>query len=492
MLNPEHFAVTLARAVDLLRTHPHATADHKTALRALVALTKLGAPVVTLADGELAVNGTGIPPTLPAIAALTSALRRLGVTEIRIAQNASPSDLLQLVRALAEVPETGVTADNVEQRLSTWTTTISVLSVKPETLLPGEEPMRVTEAFEAVEDELGPSARVPVGPAPESGTPLDRLRAQPFGRDTADRLNAVSDGVRQALERMNGAQALELLEAMLDFEADAPEGPARRSYGMAIRWLLTADVIAQIAALVPDATMGETAARVVRRAGAEGTEVLLRNLADGDTMDERLAYFAALKEIREGTELVVGMLGHHQWYVIRNVADLSGELRLAEAAPALGKAVQHYDARVQRSAARALVRIGSPPAFEALRRALTAGNDEVKLTVAQAAEDRSAAPLAASLVQAAETETDPKRQREYYRALGRIGSPEAVKALRGAAEPGGRLFGRKPTEPRLAAIEGLALVKGPTAAAALQALLKDADAQVREAAGKALAEVSKR
>ena len=93
--------------------------------------------------------------------------------------------------------------------------------------------------------------------------------------------------------------------------------------------------------------------------------------------------------------------------------------------------------------------------------------------------------MAMSLAVAAEEESKPDIQREMYLALGRIGSKDAINALQKAAEPGKRLFKRKAASTRLAAIEGLHLA-GPSAAHALKALLQDQDAEVRDAAQKAL------
>jgi hypothetical protein len=487
MLNAEHFAITLARAVDLFRTHPHAIPDQKTSLRALVALTRLEALRVTVEDRRLMVDDTVVPRTLPAIATLTSTLERLGVSEIRFAQHASPADLLQLLRALAVAPERESEQGGVERKVGeSPAATISVLRIRSETLLLGEEPRRVTEAFEAVVGAIPPIGGAPPDTNETAGKPLDRLRAGPYTGNVLDTLLGVSDDVVAALERGEPAAAVAALRVILDCEAEAPEGPASRGYGLALRRLLTPEVVGKLVTLVPDRDLGSAAARVMRRAGADGTAALLRKLAEAPTMDERLAYFDALRHISEGTDLVVAMLDHHRWYVVRNVADLVGELALDTAVPALDKAIGHHDARVQRSAARALARVGSNAAFDTLRRVLQGTDAERKLMAAGVVEGRGAAILVSSLVAAATDDPDVARRREYYRALGRIGSTEAVQALLRAVEPGGRLFKRKPSDARIAAIEGLALVGGPAIVGTLERLLRDRDTDVRASAKQAL------
>jgi hypothetical protein len=80
---------------------------------------------------------------------------------------------------------------------------------------------------------------------------------------------------------------------------------------------------------------------------------------------------------------------------------------------------------------------------------------------------------------------------EYYRALGRIGTPDAVRVLVDTARPGGMLKGRKEPERRRAATEGLALAEGSDAAReALADLSKDRDKSVRETARGGLEPIS--
>src|SRR5204863_7036603 len=92
---------------------------------------------------------------------------------------------------------------------------------------------------------------------------------------------------------------------------------------------------------------------------------------------------------------------------------------------------------------------------------------------------------------ALEEEEDEEVERELILALGRIGSPDAVQALIKFAQPAGRLFGRKPSSLRLAAVEALRLAATPAAIGTLQGLSDDGDKQVRGAALIALAQMKK-
>ena len=109
----------------------------------------------------------------------------------------------------------------------------------------------------------------------------------------------------------------------------------------------------------------------------------------------------------------------------------------------------------------------------------------VRLQAAKDLDGRKNRSLAMTLAVAADAESKPDVQREMYLALGRIASNDAILALSKAAEPGGRLFRRKPQSVRLAAVAGLH-VAGPSGSNALKELLGDEDREVRAAAEKAL------
>jgi HEAT repeat protein len=195
-----------------------------------------------------------------------------------------------------------------------------------------------------------------------------------------------------------------------------------------------------------------------------------------------------LRSMPQGVDQVIHMLAHHQWFVARNVAELMGDVRMEESVGELGRCLGHDDHRVRRAAAVALAKIGTPATAEPLRRALKDGDAELRIQVASSI-GRSSRALAMPLVTLIEAETNADVIREYYAALGRIGSPEAVQALAQAAEPGGRLVGRKSAAQRIAAIEGLRLAG---AVRVLETLSNDADKQVKEVARRALEELKRK
>jgi HEAT repeat protein len=191
----------------------------------------------------------------------------------------------------------------------------------------------------------------------------------------------------------------------------------------------------------------------------------------------------ALSKLGEGTGNVIAMLNHHQWYVVRNVADLIAELRIEEAIPELGKVADHKDSRVRKSVAIALARIGTPAAARHLHTSLRDEDPQVRLTVAKELGGAGLSGLIMPVANELEREEDPEVREELCRALGRIGTPEAIRTLENVARRKGKMFTQqRPSGDRRAAVEGLALAGGDGARQVLKELTKDRDKEVRQAA----------
>jgi HEAT repeat protein len=89
-------------------------------------------------------------------------------------------------------------------------------------------------------------------------------------------------------------------------------------------------------------------------------------------------------------------------------------------------------------------------------------------------------------VKALEAEADADVQLSLVAALGRVATADAVQRLIALAEPGGRLFNKKSTALRVAAVLALGEAKSPAANATLAALADDREKEVREAVARAL------
>jgi HEAT repeat protein len=171
--------------------------------------------------------------------------------------------------------------------------------------------------------------------------------------------------------------------------------------------------------------------------------------------------------------------------VVRNAADLCGDMELADAVPALANQVRHTDPRVRKAVAGALAKIATPAAMEPLKVLLEDPVAPVRTQVVANLSGRRARAMARALGEQLKKEGDADVQHEALLALGRIGSPESVSILEEWSAPGGKLIGRRPVGLRLTAIRALNSI-GPAARQALTALQKDEVPEVRAAVDQAL------
>src|SRR5438067_122481 len=220
-------------------------------------------------------------------------------------------------------------------------------------------------------------------------------------------------------------QVLGVIAGVLRVEEKIPEtSGVRRQYAIALRRFYTKPVLEGLSRLLGAPKHRAAAVAALQRGGAAGVEVLMDVLAAAPTVGERRAVFDALKHMTEGTDQLVHMLDHSAWFVVRNVAELIGELGMEDAVPALGKCLDHADERVRKAVGLALAKIGTRGAAEPLRRALRDRSQEVRLQVAVGIGGRKSSALAMPLVVAMEEEKDEAVVRELILALGRIGSPD--------------------------------------------------------------------
>jgi HEAT repeat protein len=318
---------------------------------------------------------------------------------------------------------------------------------------------------------------------------LTQLDQNPLAPNIGETLTVLNRQVEACMRQGKIEQAMQIVYTVVRIEQRVEDPAGRRQYGIALRRMITRPMLDGLSKMVQVPHLEDAASMVLQRAGPDGVEVLLDLLATSNTINERRGVFNALTQMKEGQDQLIHMLGHPQWFVVRNVADLVGELALEPAVPALTKQLDHADERVRRQVALALAKIGTRSAAEPLRRALRDQSPDVRRQAALGVGGRKASALGMALVVALEEEKDPEVVRELIFALGRIGSPDAVQALIKIAQPAGRFFGRKPSGLRITAVEALRVAGTPSAMGTLQNLSNDSDKQVRAAAQQALSEL---
>ena len=339
----------------------------------------------------------------------------------------------------------------------------------------------------------------PAAPATSGGRPplpagaadvIAELERSPTAPNVGDLLAALVRNAETAIKQSRFEQVLGVIASIIQVEQRVSETSGmRRQYAIAVRRIYTKPVLQALAHLLGTPKYRADAVAALQRGGAAAVEVLMDLLVAAPTVSERRAVFDALKQMTEGTEQLIQMLDHHEWFVVRNVAELLGELGMDDAVPALARRLDYADERVRKAVALALAKIGTRSAAEPLRRALRDKSLEVRMQVALGIGGRKSSALAMPLVVAMEEEKDETVVRELILALGRIGSPDAVQALIKWAQPAGRIFGRKPLTLRLAAVDALRLAATPAALGTLEGLEDDGDRQIREAAKNAVAEL---
>lgn len=490
---PVATTASLAAVLLLLRDHPGQAERQVEAFRTF--LSELGTDGfdLRLSDTGLEVQGIRVPADAPGTAELSALLQGHGIGHLVLPAGLTAGSVLSVLRTLATPPGHFLSLGRLLDDLDDTTRARVHISGPTVDATPS-----LGDGF-LTEDVLASGRRPapPIASAPMGHVELERaasghlhellevMELDPQGDAVPELLNGIVAAVDVAVRTKEWPTVIRAAHAVCRLEASAGEGPLRRAYHIAIRRMLTWDAVEYLARRVAGPQRVE-AAEILRHAGPEAAEALLHLLVDSNSMEDRRAYYMALRHLETVSPVMARLLGHEEWYVIRNMAELSGDLRAGELVPQLARHVNHEDERVRRSVAGALAKIGTAGTAEALRQMLRDPSPQVRLQAVQGLDGPRARGLAMSLALALEDESNPDVQRELLLALGRIGSPDAVQAIARVAAPGRRLFNRRPAGLRLAAVEALRLAGTPAAAAALQALADDPDADVKAAVRAAL------
>jgi HEAT repeat protein len=226
---------------------------------------------------------------------------------------------------------------------------------------------------------------------------------------------------------------------------------------------------------------------VLARTGDDGADALIEQITQAPTANDRRLLMEVLTVLDDAVPALSRMLGDSRWFVVRNAADLLGEMVATQAEASLIALLRHADDRVRRSATNALMKLGTTDALRAIYDAVNDSSPEVRMQVAAAIANRKDSKTSNTLIRAIDDESDVEVQLAMIAALGRVATPDAVHKLVRMAEPEGRLFRKKGTNLRVAATQALGEARTPAAITALRELLEDKDRDVRETATRALA-----
>jgi HEAT repeat protein len=479
-------AASLAAMLLLLRDQPGRREQQVLAFRAF--LSELGGTGLDLrvSDGGMTVGGIPVPPDAPGAEQLATHLRGHGLGRLRFPPGLTPASVLSVLRTLAMPAGRFVRLEHLVEDIDPATRALVHIAPPADAeamheTLPGgfishADFTSAAKAPAAGVDALRYSqlSRVPVG---RLATLLAEVRGAPASGAAPEQLTQIVAACDAARRSGELEQVFHAAVEVAALEAGIEDEELRRLYHIALRRMLPREALDHVArrTVGPQRT---DAIDVLRHVGAEASDSLLHLLVESESMEERRAYRSALRTIASVSPLLDRLLGHEEWYVIRNVAELCGDLRAEHTVPQLARHVEHGDERVRRAVAGALAKIASPAAVEPLRLMLRDPSPQVRLLAVQGLDGPRARGLAMTLALALEDETNADVQRELLLALGRIGTPDAVQVLVRQAVPG-RLFQRRSVSMRLAAIEGLRLAGSPAAIHALQGLATDDEGEVR-------------
>ncbi len=250
------------------------------------------------------------------------------------------------------------------------------------------------------------------------------------------------------------------------------------------------DIIERACKTGPQASVRAT--QILLQLGAHVVPCLLDTLQTESDPDRRGQMNAILIAMgAKATPAVIESLRCESEIRQRLAARLAGEIQNPEAVPELRSLLKNTATppELQKEVAKALVRIGSPRAIDALVDAVNNPSPEIASVAAfclGATNHPKSLEVLVSTLRRSIREDELNLAREVIRALGRLGRSEAVGEL-GAILSRRAWFGRRrQRELKLSAAAALARLPGEEAQELLEQTIRRGDAQLRRAAQTAL------
>lgn len=504
-----------AHLVWLLVHRETAVDEQKASLRrSMAALQLVGEEIrhSDLTDRVLEGANTSPPPAdLPWLSELANRMASHSVRLLEIAPKAKAAEILGLARALATEGvrgDQGAAFDALMLALAPENVTVhfgrhgfvrratpplamrafgaplartpssgSASATPPTTATPTPpalDDMATTESTRMVRDAIS---------RPSGNRKLDdlvmRLRGE-LGINAPVILDEIGRYAEERARQGKWPEVIDVLAKMMEREATVTSPDVKRCFGVQYRRLSNPNILKGLAALLPtERGHRDTLHAYFTRAGNVGADLLVDLLTTAESATERRAYRDAIRQCPAAALPLTHQLRHPQWYVVRNAAELLGEMNQSDADSALIETLTHNDPRVRRAATLALIRLGTPKAVHTIVRSLTDDEASVRLKAVRGLGGIPHPRTVPALLSVLDSDKEEEVQNAALVALGRQGTPEAVARLAEEARPAGLLRRRKPLARRLAAISGLGEASTPEARNVLQSLADDRDQEVR-------------
>jgi HEAT repeat protein len=518
---PPNFTREFARLVWLLVHRATSIDEQKAALRgALGAAQSHGHTIAHTDLSGRVLDGTSLPLPPPWLSWLSELATRMSSHSVRafeVMPKPKAAEILGLARALAAE---GVRGDHG----AAFDTRIRSLNPESVTIHLGRDGfVRHATPPVAMRAHGSPLARTPVNgavaivaeravpkPAPAPTPPQDeqssmvtrafsrtslhrrlddllmRLRGD-LGLDASAILDEVARYGEERAREGNWMEVVDVIAKLLEREATVTNPDVKRAFGIQYRRLSTPVVLRGLAELLPyEREVRDTLLAFFRRVGDPAADLLVDLLTAAESSTERRAYRDAIVQCPAAGLPLIHQLRHPEWYVVRNAAELLGEMNLVDADVALIATLEHPDARVRQAATLALIRLGTPKAVHTIVRALDDPESSVRLKAVRGLASIDSPRAVPALLAALDTEKETDLQQAILGALGKQGTPEAVERLAREARPSGLLRRKRPQGVRLAAVAALGEVATEEARSALRGLEKDSDREVSALAARLL------
>ena len=535
------FARFFARLTWLIRSQPEAVDEQKGALRALAMAAKDGAITLRAEGGRLTANGTPLPEVLTGVESVARALSGAVSYALHFEKGAAPADILGVARLIAtdspdplvrrvtqlapksvRMESVGEAAEPARARATAQLTAEMIAEIeadkaRAEAAVAAEAAAAEAAAAEAAaaqavaeaaaaakaasdaaaSDDAAAAASAAPAPAgaPDVGTTGDatidalfeRLRSVMDPKSASAVLEELAGRIDVHARQGNVPLVLRGVSVLIEREQTLTDTDIRRAYLVAARRVFRPQVLRVLMPALQRDDESKLVRFILRHAGDDGARVVFDDLQRARTPAERRELFALMRELPAAVPMAIKLLENERWYVVRAAIDLLGELGGDGADRALADMLKHSDERVRRAATAAIARYESAFAIDALYRALADPSPQIRLQAVYGLSMRKGnAKAALVVVSAIDEEPEIEVQLAEIAALGRFATSEAVQKLARAAEPDGRLFGRKNSAYRIAAVRALADARTPAAMATLQSLTNDREKDVRDAATRAM------
>jgi len=528
------FARHFARLVSLLLHDAGNIDEQKVSLRALVTLSRNGPVGLTPEGTTLRANEYVVPSALTGVHDIVARLIEHSVLRVEIGAGSKAADLLGAARILVAHGVPGDGGAHVRKKLAAMKPrSIVFVTPEPPPARPEEAP---TEALTPPSPTEAPTEGIPVSlseapteaiamsalaeapteivdtPPPRATQQAAALLAELSGSQdvskftpqelfaaldatsTADLATRVLDDLVLLTEHCvrtgKPTVVTEIFHGVVARDTAGLRDPElKRAYVLAIRRMSKPAVLRAVASLILKRPAGkQTYYEVLERAGEDGADAVVEQINQAPRAEDRRMLVELFRELTDAVSALRRMLGDSRWFVVRNAADLLGEMQAASAEADLVGLLRHTDDRVRRAATNALLRLGTPHAMKGIYDAVGDASPEVRMQATVAIATRKDSRTSTTLIRAIEDEDDADVQLAMIAALGKVATPDAVQKLIKMAEPDGRLFRKKATSLRVAAVQALGDAKTQAAVLALRELSADKDRDVRETAARALAQ----